>query len=99
MYNKINFYLFLVFGVCNLFLILLMPIWSRVLGFILTEPRSRYLTEILNNEYFIDEEKYFYLILIHFYMSICIGIIALLSTGTMLISFFKHVCGLLRIAR
>jgi len=92
-------YLLLVFGICNLVLLMLVPIWSRVLGFILTEFQSRHLTEILNNEYFINEEKYFYLILIHFYVSICIGGITLVSTGSMLISYFKHVCGMFKIAR
>ncbi|KAH0949524.1 Or9e74CTE, partial [Eciton burchellii] len=88
----------LLFGICNLVLLMLVPIWSRVLGFILTEFQSRHLTEILNNEYFINEEKYFYLILIHFYVSICIGGITLVSTGSMLISYFKHVCGMFKIA-
>ncbi|XP_018349417.1 PREDICTED: uncharacterized protein LOC108752817 [Trachymyrmex septentrionalis] len=49
-------------------------------------------------EYFIDQEKYFYLILLHIYAIICIGAVAILATGTMFLTYFQHVCGMFRIA-
>jgi len=50
-------------------------------------------------ECFIDKERYFYLLLLHSTLGLCIGIIALLATGAMLFTFLKHACGIFRIAR
>ncbi|XP_070522374.1 uncharacterized protein [Cardiocondyla obscurior] len=52
-----------------------------------------------DTEYFVDKEKYFYLIFLHVYMGISIGCLAILATGSMLLSFFQHSCGMLKIAR
>ncbi|XP_018055793.1 PREDICTED: uncharacterized protein LOC108692152 [Atta colombica] len=49
-------------------------------------------------EYFIDQEKYFYLILLHFYAITCIGGIAVLAIGTLLLMYFQHTCGIFKIA-
>jgi len=49
-------------------------------------------------EYFIDQEKYFYLILLHINAIACIGSAAMLAIGTMLITYFQHICGMFRIA-
>jgi len=50
-------------------------------------------------EYFIDQEKYFYLILLHMGTAFCIGMAVLLAIGSMLIAYYHHVCGVFRIAR
>jgi len=50
-------------------------------------------------EYFIDQQKYFYLILLHIYAVICIGAIVMLAIGTMLITYIQHTCGMFKIAR
>jgi len=50
-------------------------------------------------EYFVDQEKYFYLILLHINAAICIGATAYVATGTMLIGYLKHACGMFKIAR
>ncbi|XP_011863600.1 PREDICTED: uncharacterized protein LOC105559705 [Vollenhovia emeryi] len=49
-------------------------------------------------EYFIDQRKYFCLILLHINAVIYIGLITMLGIGIMLITYFKHICGMLRIA-
>ncbi|XP_012056514.1 PREDICTED: uncharacterized protein LOC105619605 [Atta cephalotes] len=49
-------------------------------------------------EYFIDQEKYFYLILLHSYAIICIGIVAILATGTMFLTYLQYICGIFKIA-
>ncbi|XP_018361719.1 PREDICTED: odorant receptor 4-like [Trachymyrmex cornetzi] len=49
-------------------------------------------------EYFVDQEKYFYLILLHINVATCIGAIAYIATGTMLIGYLKHACGMFKIA-
>jgi len=60
--------------------------------------RSRPAIQI-TTEYFIDQENYFYLILLHSNAALCIGAIAMVATGTMLIAYLKHICGMLSIAR
>ncbi|XP_011859342.1 PREDICTED: uncharacterized protein LOC105556838 [Vollenhovia emeryi] len=49
-------------------------------------------------EYFVDQEKYFYLILLHSNTVFCVGDITMVAVGTMLITFIEHICGMLRIA-
>jgi len=49
-------------------------------------------------EYFVDQEKYSYLILLHLDAAMCIGAITITGSGTMLAGFFKHICGVFRIA-
>ncbi|XP_072750518.1 uncharacterized protein [Anoplolepis gracilipes] len=54
--------------------------------------------KIIVTEYFIDQKKYLYLILLHENTALLIGIIALLATGTMLIVYLQYACGMFRIA-
>ncbi|XP_011706379.1 PREDICTED: uncharacterized protein LOC105461575 [Wasmannia auropunctata] len=49
-------------------------------------------------EYFVDQEKYFYLILLHIYAELCAGTIIMLGTAAMFITYLEHVCGIFRIA-
>ncbi|XP_012056509.1 PREDICTED: uncharacterized protein LOC105619600 [Atta cephalotes] len=49
-------------------------------------------------EYFIDQEKYFYLILLHFYAITCVGGNVILAIGTLLLTYFQHICGIFKIA-
>ncbi|XP_071560231.1 uncharacterized protein [Temnothorax nylanderi] len=48
-------------------------------------------------EYFIDKEKYFYLILFHANAAVMIGGTATIATGSILIVYQKHTCGMFRI--
>ncbi|XP_011634069.1 uncharacterized protein LOC105425153 [Pogonomyrmex barbatus] len=49
-------------------------------------------------EYFIDQEKYFYLILLHINITLYIGIVALLAIGSIFITYLQHTCGMFKIA-
>ncbi|KAL6260653.1 hypothetical protein P5V15_008172 [Pogonomyrmex californicus] len=49
-------------------------------------------------KYFIDEDRYFYLIILHADTAFFIGALAMLGTGTFLIMYIQHVCGMLKIA-
>ncbi|XP_012056511.1 PREDICTED: uncharacterized protein LOC105619603 [Atta cephalotes] len=49
-------------------------------------------------EYFIDQEKYFYLILLHFYAITYIGVFAILAIGTLLLTYLQYICGIFKIA-
>ncbi|XP_018361484.1 PREDICTED: uncharacterized protein LOC108760182 [Trachymyrmex cornetzi] len=48
-------------------------------------------------EYLVDQKKYFYWILLHMYTVLCIGSIIILGIGTLLITYIKHICGILKI--
>jgi len=53
----------------------------------------------IRTEYFIDTEKYSYLIKLHANTALCIAVIVILATGTMIITYFIQVCGMFKIAR
>jgi len=60
---------------------------------------SRSRTLPIMTEYFIDEEKYFYFIILHFTVAILIGMIAVIAIGTMFITSFQHIYAMFKIAR
>ncbi|XP_026826439.1 uncharacterized protein LOC105286924 isoform X4 [Ooceraea biroi] len=49
-------------------------------------------------EYFIDQQKYYYVILLHMNAALFIGILTLIAMGTLLIAYLQHTCGMFRIA-
>jgi hypothetical protein len=50
-------------------------------------------------EYFVDQEKYFYFILLWTNVSICVQLIVTLAIGTAFLIFIQHICGMFKIAR
>lgn len=50
-------------------------------------------------EYFIDQEKYFYLIMLHVNVGFYLGGIAMLATASMNFTYFQHACGMFSVAR
>ncbi|XP_025270165.1 odorant receptor 4-like isoform X2 [Camponotus floridanus] len=85
--------------VCSVFVISFLSIWPRLLDIIvpMNESRPHYEIEFIA-EYFPDQEKYYYVIILHMNAAICIGGIAFIATGTMLIAYLKHACGMFKIA-
>jgi len=74
--------------------------WSHILDIVLPLNESRSHTTVqVPTEYFIDQEKYFYLTFLHMNATVCIGTTTIIGTGTMLIAFLKHACGIFKIAR
>ncbi|XP_019885685.2 uncharacterized protein LOC109610615 isoform X2 [Camponotus floridanus] len=57
--------------------------------------RSR--SSLFVTEYFIDQEKYSYLILFHTLTALFIGIITIIATGTLFIVYAHYGCGMFRI--
>ncbi|KAL6419408.1 hypothetical protein ACFW04_014805 [Cataglyphis niger] len=49
-------------------------------------------------EYFVDQETYFYYILLHINVSSCIGMTVTVGIGTTLIAYFQYTCGMIRIS-
>lgn len=79
-----------------------MPILKPILNIILHINKSesdKTLRFIIHQEYFIDQEKYSFLILLHINIFICIGAITVTATGTMLLGYIIHTCGMFKIAR
>lgn len=93
------FNIFLVLGVINLSAFIIASFWSDILNVILPTNASRSHHLLIMTEHLIDQEKYFYLILLHTIASFCIGLIALLATGTMILTYLLHICGMFKIAR
>ncbi|XP_025271265.1 uncharacterized protein LOC109610196, partial [Camponotus floridanus] len=77
---------------------ILASFWSDILNIILPTNTSRAHHLVIMTEYFIDQEKYFYLILLHTIVSFCIGVISALAIGTILFTYLQHVCGMFKIA-
>jgi len=50
-------------------------------------------------EYFVNQEKYFYMILFHANATLIIGGTVMLATGTIMIVCQKHACGMFQITR
>lgn len=50
-------------------------------------------------EYFVDQEKYFFFILLHINAAFCIGTIATIAAGTMLIGYLQFIFGMFKISR
>ncbi|XP_039311559.1 uncharacterized protein LOC105198355 isoform X2 [Solenopsis invicta] len=88
------------FGICGISICILAQFWSKIIAsFVVSMNVSSQSYQLLiKTEYFIDQEKYFYLIVLHIYAMICIGAIAMVSIGTMLITYLQHICGMFRIA-
>ncbi|XP_050460090.1 odorant receptor 4-like [Cataglyphis hispanica] len=92
--------IFTLLGICTIFFLILLPIWPHVFGTLLHINKSRIENQAIQitNEYFIDQEKYFYLILLHKNAVFCIGITTLTATGTTLLGCVIHICGMFKIA-
>ncbi|KAL6425036.1 hypothetical protein ACFW04_009380 [Cataglyphis niger] len=75
---------------------ILIYIWPYILIF-KNKSRSHF-SPCIETEYFIDQEKYSYLISLHKHVASCIGISAMVATGTMLITYLQHTCAMFSIA-
>ncbi|XP_012228365.2 odorant receptor 22c-like isoform X2 [Linepithema humile] len=75
----------------------LLQIWLHIHNSVLSANKS-HPPEIVITEYFIDQEKYFYLITMHRYAAWIIGGFAMVGTGTWLIAYLQHICGMFNIA-
>ncbi|XP_050460095.1 odorant receptor 4-like [Cataglyphis hispanica] len=89
----------IVMAICWLFIITFVPIWPQIFGSVLYINESQLQSQKIQimTEYFIDQEKYFYLIMLHINAAICIGVTTLVGTGTLLLGCIIHICGLLTI--
>jgi len=73
--------------------------WANILDIILPKNESRPLHTQIATEYFIDQQKYISLIMLHMTTAYCIGTAAVIATGTILLAYIQHFCGMFKIAR
>ncbi|XP_072765628.1 uncharacterized protein [Anoplolepis gracilipes] len=73
------------------------PNFFDILLFI-NESRRFPLKKIIVTEYFIDQKKYYYLILLHANVALFIGLVTIIATGMILIVYQQFACGMFRIA-
>jgi len=89
---------FLVLVICFQFIFILLYIWPYIRHImILNNSRSHSSPHIIT-EYFIDQEKYSCLIMLHRHIACCIGTLAMLATGTMLMAYGQYICAMFSIA-
>ncbi|XP_018054330.1 PREDICTED: uncharacterized protein LOC108691183, partial [Atta colombica] len=60
--------------------------------------RLHHLPPAISTEYFIDQQKHFYLLFFHISASFTIGSTALITTGSLLLAYLQHFCGMFKIA-
>ncbi|XP_039311527.1 uncharacterized protein LOC120359122 [Solenopsis invicta] len=88
--------MFTALAIGGLFIITISQIWLiAAVDSSINASESHY---VFIMEYFIDQEKYFYLVLLHTYVVICVGVIVIVTTSTMVITYVEHTCGMFKIA-
>ncbi|XP_019889803.1 uncharacterized protein LOC105287075 isoform X5 [Ooceraea biroi] len=88
----------ILYAFCNLIIFILLPFLPKIAGIILFINESQlHHTVYIMTEYFVDREKYFYLILLHMDAAVCIGAIAVIGIATMFVGYMKHACAMFKI--
>ncbi|XP_070159589.1 odorant receptor 49a-like [Polyergus mexicanus] len=97
-YAKCYTAILITFIICSVCMFTGALIWPDILQIISFTNKSRPRQLQILTEYFIDQEKYFYYLLLHINAAICIGLTSTVATGTMLIAYFQYMCGMFIIA-
>ncbi|KAL6260656.1 hypothetical protein P5V15_008175 [Pogonomyrmex californicus] len=90
---------FLSFAVLVVLASFMFSFWPHIFDvlFFINRTQSNHLF-LFKTEYFIDQERYFYLITLHANMASIIGIGVVMATGTLFIFYQQHACGMFQIA-
>jgi len=80
------------------FVIVGVQLWPDFTDIILSANISRSRHLYISTEYFLDQEKYFYLLLFHINAACFIGFFVVTATGSMLVAYLQHACGMFKIA-
>ncbi|KAH0944514.1 Or9e36 [Eciton burchellii] len=93
-------FIFIITAVCVFLILITIQTWSNIIDIIAPSNSNIYAHQlkVLVYKYFAVQGKYFHLFLVYLNAVVTIGLIALLATGTMILSYFKHICGMFRIA-
>ena len=84
-----------------MFLVITVELIPIVLNTVIYCPmnKSRPRKVIIDFEFFIDEDQYFYIYLIHEIVLMLIGMFTVLATGTLSLAFLSHCCATSKITR
>ncbi|XP_029678599.1 uncharacterized protein LOC115244797 [Formica exsecta] len=85
-------------AICSLPALIVAQFWSSILNNVLSINVSQPYRLPIPMEYFVDQEKYFYWILLHLNISFCIGATAMVGIGTTFLAYYQHTCGMFKIA-
>jgi len=88
-----------VLAICSIIALIINQFGSHILNVILATNKSRSQHILITLEYFLDQEKYSFFILLHINIIVSIGTITLIGTGSLYICYFQHTCGMFEIAR
>ncbi|XP_077269412.1 uncharacterized protein LOC143901203 [Temnothorax americanus] len=83
---------------CSVSIVTVTQLWPDFDNIILSANKSRSYRLQVSTEYFIDQEKYFYLLLLHINLALNMGLTVVVATGAMLLAFAWHACGMFKIA-
>ncbi|XP_039311289.1 uncharacterized protein LOC120359057 [Solenopsis invicta] len=72
-------------------------LWPIILDNVLPLNKSRPRNTFVLTEYFVDREKYFIPIMLHEMMLVTTGLFTIIATGTTLMAYTQHSCGMLKI--
>ncbi|KAL6445390.1 hypothetical protein ACFW04_002293 [Cataglyphis niger] len=84
--------------VCSIFIVTDIQVWPDILQIISFSNASQQRHLHILTEYFVDQEKYYYYLLLHINTAICIGFVVLVATGSMFIAYFQYMCAMFTIA-
>ncbi|XP_011061907.1 PREDICTED: uncharacterized protein LOC105150479 [Acromyrmex echinatior] len=73
-------------------------LWLEFSDIVLSTNVSRSHHLQISTEYFIDQQRYFYLPYFHINATFTIGCVVICGTGSLLIAYLQHVCGMFKIA-
>ncbi|RLU25592.1 ObirOr5-9E50 [Ooceraea biroi] len=86
-------------AMCGLFIMTLLPFLPRIYGtFFLVNKSEPYPNTFIITEYFIDEEKYFYFILLHQGAAYYIAVGTMIAAGIVVTGYCTYSCGFCAIA-
>ncbi|XP_026823631.1 uncharacterized protein LOC105280162 isoform X2 [Ooceraea biroi] len=90
---------FTLLTICGLFILTLLPLLPRIFDiFFFVNESEPYRNIYIRTEYFVDEEKYFYFILLHLYAAQYIAGATLLGRAIVITGYGIYSCGLFNIA-
>lgn len=77
-----------------------MQCWPYIFDVIIPKNES-YAQHVMKvtSKYYIIQEKYCHLIILHLDAACLVGTLVLVAIGTIMLSYIKHICGMFRIAR
>lgn len=94
-----NTWLSLVFAVCFPCGFLILTYLPCILDMIIPMNESRSRQLLIDVEYFVDKETYFFIISIHMFLTQYAGCFTITAGATIIIAYVLHTCAMFKIAR